>query len=223
MRRTPPVNIALLPTKPLALGKSRLTPLLSTTDRAAIGHAMFTDVLTALCAAESLDAVIVITADETLASEAEAAGAAPIRETAPTGLNAAVIRGTDAAVARGATTVVVVLSDIPWITGPDIDALCLEAPAKGALAVPSKEGTFTNVLLRRPPTLFRPAFGRHSLRRHVAAAEAQGMPCRIFPSERIGFDVDTPDDLRTFAAVESPTTTYRETVRLGLARFRPVA
>ena len=217
------MNIALLPAKPLALGKSRLAPLLPDGDRAAIGHAMFTDVLAALRAATSLDAVVVVTADETLASDAEATGAALIRETAPAGLNAAVIRGTHAAVARGATTVLVVLSDIPWITGPDIDALCLDAPTKGALVVPSKEGTFTNVLLRRPPTLFRPAFGRHSLRRHVAAAEAQGLPCRIFPSERIGFDVDTPEDLRAFAAVESPTATYRESVRLGLAPLRPVA
>ncbi len=217
------MNIALLPAKPLALGKSRLAPLLSASDRAAIGHAMFTDVLRALCNAASLDAVIVVTADETLASEAETAGAWLIRESAPTGLNAAVIQGTDAAVTRNATTVLVVLSDIPWITGPDVDALCLDAPTKGALVVPSKEGTFTNVLLRRPPTLFRPAFGRHSLRRHVAAAEAHGLPCHICPHERIGFDVDTPDDLRAFAAVESPTATYRETVRLGLAPLRPVA
>lgn len=217
------MNVALLPAKLLALGKSRLAPLLSAGDRAAIGHAMFTDVLTALCAARSLDAIIVVTADEALASQAEAAGAALLRETAPAGLNTAVIRGTEAAVARGASTVLVVLSDIPWITGPDVDALCREAPAKGALAVPSKEGTFTNVLLRRPPTLFRPAFGSHSLRRHVAAAEAHGLPCRIVPSERIGFDVDTPEDLRAFAAVESATATYRETRRLGLAPLRPVA
>ena len=217
------MNVALLPAKPLALGKSRLAPLLPTRDRIAIGRAMFTDVLTALCEAQSIDAVIVVTADEELASQAESAGAMLIREAAPAGLNTAVIRGTGAAVARDASTVLVVLSDIPWITAADVDALCRQAPPAGALVVPSKEGTFTNALLRRPATLFRPLFGPDSLRRHVAAAKAQGLPCPIVPSERIGFDVDTPADLRAFAAIESATATYRETVRLGLATRRPVA
>lgn len=217
------MNVALLPAKPLALAKSRLAPLLADAERAAVSRAMFTDVLAALTGARSLDAIIVVTADAALADLARRAGTRIIEETAPAGLNAAVGRGTEAAVDLGASTVLVVLSDIPWLTAPDVDALCQQAPTRGALVVPSKEGTFTNALLRRPPTLFGPRFGPRSLERHVAAAERQGVPCHIVPSERLGFDVDTPDDLRTFVSVESPTATYRESVRLGLARLRPVA
>jgi hypothetical protein len=39
----------------------------------------------------------------------------------------------------------------------------------------------------------------------------------------MGFDVDVPEDLATFASTESATATYREAVRLGVAPLRPSA
>jgi 2-phospho-L-lactate guanylyltransferase len=180
-------------------------------------------VLGALRAATALDAVIVVTADDALRADAFAAGAIVLDEEAPRGLNVAVRRGTEAAIRHGASSVLVVLSDIPLLMPEDVDAICRLAPPRGALVVPSKEGTFTNAMLRRPPALFAPRFGERSLARHVAAAEEFGLPCRVVRNQRIGFDVDTPDDLRAFVSVESGTTTYREARRLGLAPLRPVA
>lgn len=221
-KRIAPLTVALLPAKPLALAKTRLAPLLDAGDRAAIARAMFVDVVGALRAATALDAVLVVTADEALRADAIAAGAVPIAEE-PRGLNAAVLRGTAAAVARGASALLVVLSDIPLLTAADVDEICALAPARGALLVPSKEGTFTNAMLRCPPAAFPPRFGRRSLARHQAAAERRALPCRIVRSRRVGFDVDTPDDLRAFITTPSATATYREACRLGLVSLRPVA
>jgi 2-phospho-L-lactate guanylyltransferase len=217
------VKVALLPAKPLPLAKTRLGSLLADHDRMALAGAMFDDVLHALCATTGLYAVIVITADASLAARARRTGASVFDEGAPRGLNGAVGLGTEFALSMGATSVLVVLSDIPLVRATDIDELLVRAPARGALVVPSKEGTGTNAMLRQPPTIFPPHFGGRSLERHVAAAERGGLACEIVRSARIGFDLDTPEDLRAFAAHESATETYREVLRLGTIALRTSA
>jgi 2-phospho-L-lactate guanylyltransferase len=217
------VKVALLPAKPLPLAKTRLGSVLDDRERMAIAGAMFSDVLHALSASSGLDAVVVITADQGLAARARRAGAAIVDEGAPRGLNGAVALGTEFALRLGAASVLVVLSDIPLVLPTDIDEILVRAPARGALVVPSKEGTGTNAMLRQPPTIFPPCFGGRSLERHVAAAERARLACEIVRSARIGFDLDTPEDLRAFVAHESPTKTYREVLRLGTNTLRPGA
>ncbi len=215
------VKVALLPAKLLSLAKTRLGPLLDDADRMAIAAAMFGDVLRALRATASLDATIVVTADPELAARGRSEGAIVVDEGAPRGLNGAVTLGTETALDLGATTVLVMLSDLPLVLPADVADLLVRAPAVGALVVPCKDGTGTNAMLRRPATVFPPCFGGRSLERHVAAAERTHVACEIVRSVRIGFDLDTPEDLRAFAAHESPTETYREIVRLGARARRP--
>ncbi len=217
------MKVALLPAKPLPLAKTRLGTLLDDGERMRVAGAMFADVLQALCASRSLDAIVVVTADASLAARARDAGAIAVDEGTPRGLNGAVILGTQAAVSLGATSVLVVLSDVPLVEGPDIDELLVRAPAHGALVVPSKEGTGTNALLRQPPAVFQPCFGGRSLERHVAAAERARLACEIVRNARLELDLDTPEDLRTFAAHASATATYREVRRLGATSLRSSA
>lgn len=217
------MRIALLPAKPLSLAKTRLASVLDDRERMIVAGAMFTDVLAALRAARGLDAVVVITADSSLATQATRAGAVVVDEGSPRGLNGAVSLGTDAALALGATSVVVLLSDLPLIQPADVDDLLARAPARGALVVPCKEGTGTNAMLRQPPTIFPPCFGGRSLERHVAQAERCRVACEIMRSVRIGFDLDTPEDLRLFASRISATETHRQVLRLGTPRLRSSA
>lgn len=214
------MKVALLPAKPLLSAKTRLGSLLDDQARMTLAGAMFADVLDALRGATGLDAVVVVTADATLAARAHRVGAMVIDEGAPRGLNGAVSLGTDAAVRLGASAVLVVLSDVPLVTSGDVDELLARAPRRGALVVPSKEGTGTNAMLRQPPTVFPPCFGGRSLERHVATAERADVPCEIVRSVRLGFDLDTPEDLRAFAALRSATATQRELLRLGAATIR---
>ncbi|MCC6763717.1 MAG: 2-phospho-L-lactate guanylyltransferase [Deltaproteobacteria bacterium] len=214
------MKIALLPAKPLAFAKTRLAPLLSDAERARLAAAMFLDVLRALTTARAVEAAVVVTADPTLAAHARRAGAVVVDEGTPRGLNAAVTLGTDTAARLGATSTLVVLSDVPLVQAADIDDLLHRAPAHGALVVPSKEGTGTNAMLRTPSTVFPPSFGGRSLERHVAAAERAGLPCTIVRNARFELDLDTPEDLSTFASERSATETYRELTRLGGSTLR---
>lgn len=214
------MKVALLPAKPLRSAKTRLGSLLDDQARMTLAGTMFADVLDALRGATGLDAVVVVTADPMLAARARQVGAVAIDEGAPRGLNHAVSLGTDAAIRLGASAVLVVLSDVPLVTSSDVDDLLARAPRRGALVVPSKEGTGTNAMLRQPPTVFPPCFGGRSLERHVATAERADVPCEIVRNVRLGFDVDTPEDLRAFAALRSATSTQRELLRLGAAAIR---
>ncbi len=217
------MKIALLPAKPLPLAKTRLASVLDAPERMRVAEAMFADVLQALASARGLDAVVVVTADPLLAARAHAAGAVLVDEGAPRGLNGAVSLGTDAAVRLGATSVLVLLSDVPLVESSDIEELLRRAPARGALVVPSKEGTGTNAMLRQPPTVFPPCFGGRSLDRHVVTAERAHIACEIVRNVRIEFDLDTPEDLRDFATRPSTTATHREVRRLGTAALRTTA
>jgi 2-phospho-L-lactate guanylyltransferase len=217
------VNVALVPAKPLPLAKSRLAPLLGDADRMAITQAMLDDVLGALRRARLVDRVLVVTADRQLAAQAGARGASVVDEGAPRGLNGAVTLATEVALNLGAASVLVVLSDLPLVTAPDVDALLARAPERGVLLVPSKEGTGTNAFLRRPGGVVPPCFGGRSLERHVSAAERRRLACTIAPDARIAFDLDTPEDLRVFAATATATATYAEATRLGLSAFHPSA
>jgi len=167
--------------------------------------------------------VLVVTADERLAAHAREAGAGIVDEGTPRGLNAAVTLGTHAAVAAGASSVLVVLSDVPLVRGGDVDAFLARAPRFGVALAPSKEGTGTNAILRTPGGVIPPCFGGRSLERHVSAADRRRIPCTIWRNARLAFDVDVPDDLIAIATNESATATHREMVRLGLASQRPTA
>ncbi len=217
------MTIALLPAKPLEVAKTRLEPLLSAADRMAVARAMFEDVVAALTAARGVDRVLVVTADAELATLARARGAFVVDEHEPRGLNGAVAIGTEAAIALGATAVLVVLSDVPLVRASDVEELLTRTPRHGGLVVPSKEGLGTNAMVRRPASIYGPCFGGRSFARHLAAAERAGVPCAVWRSTRLGFDVDTPEDLRLFAGEESRTATYREATRLGLVPLASTA
>jgi 2-phospho-L-lactate guanylyltransferase len=214
------VKVALLPAKPLPLAKTRLGILLPDDERMAVAAAMFEDVLRALTGADAIDAVLVVTADPALAAHARRIGAAVLDERTPRGLNAAVTLGTEAAQRMGASSALVVLSDLPLLTAGDVDDLVARAPARGVLVVPCKEGTGTNAILRQPPAVLPPCFGGRSLERHVGVAERHRLTCEIVRNPRIEFDLDTPEDLRAFAATPSATATHDEVVRLGLTSPR---
>src|ERR1051326_6129216 len=117
------MRFAVLPTKPLALGKTRLAPHLSDADRKALSFAMFHDVLECLCRAHHVDAIAVVTADRRLLDLAMRMRAVAIDEGTPRGLNAAAALGTAHALEHGATSVLIVLSDLPLLTAEEVDAL----------------------------------------------------------------------------------------------------
>ena len=213
------MRIVLVAAKELALAKTRLAPALpSGAERALLAEAMFRDVLSAAVASRVADRVAVVTSDPLLLGLAREVGATLIDEGTPQGLNAAVRLATNELMRVGATTIGTVLSDIPLVTGEDIDAAFAAMPFDGAgvVLVPSRDFSGTNMIVRRPPDVIATQFGHLSLIRHRDAARGQGLACEVVRLIRPALDLDVPADLIEFVRTPTMTHTFGHLTRLGL-------
>ena len=213
------MRAVLIAAKQLAFAKTRLTPALPVAaERAALAEAMFRDVLSAALSARMPAMVAVVTSDAALIALARAGGAVVFDEQYPRGLNVAVRLGTGLLLERGATTICTVLSDIPLVTGEDIDASFKAMPAKGpgVVLVPSSDLSGTNMLTRMPPDVIPTRFGRMSLSRHVDDCRTREVPCEVVRMARPAIDLDVPADLIEFVRMPSMTHTFGQLTRLGV-------
>lgn len=101
----------------------------------------------------------------------------------------------------------VVSADIPLVTAPDLAALLAATPVRG-IAIARARDAGTNAVSMRPPAALRTCFGeRGSAERHAELARAAGLAAAIVDSPGTALDLDTPEDVRAFLAVERTTRT----------------
>ena len=210
----------LIAAKHLAFAKTRLARAVGDGDRITLAEAMFRDVLAAALSARAADHVAVISSDQGLLAMARAAGALVIDEEFPRGLNAAVRLATTALAAQGVESLCTVLSDIPLVTGEDIDAVFgeLAEEGSGVVLVPSRDLSGTNIIARAPADAIATRFGSQSLRRHLEECYRLGLPSRVVRQRGPALDLDVLEDLNEFVRVPSVTHTYSQLARLGLAQ-----
>ena len=212
------MRLVLIAAKELAFAKTRLGSRLAAGERALLAEAMFRDVLAAALSAQEADHVAVVTSDLLLLELARGAGALVIDEEFPRGLNSAVRLATAALIAEGAGTVVTVLSDVPLVTGEDIDIVIRALPsAPGVVLVPSRDRTGTNMIARTPGDALATHFGSRSLARHLEECRRLGLACEVINLPRPAIDLDLVADLIEFMRVPSSTHTFSQVARLGLA------
>jgi 2-phospho-L-lactate/phosphoenolpyruvate guanylyltransferase len=215
------VRFVLIAAKQLAFAKTRLAQALTASvERMALAEAMFRDVLCAALSAHAADRVAVVSSDRVLLELARTGGALTIDEEFPRGLNVAVAMATEVLINRGASTVCVVLSDIPMVTGEDIDAVFAAMPEeeRGVVLVPSMDLSGTNIIARRPANAIATRFGRQSLVRHIADCRSNRLPYRVVRLPRPAIDLDTPGDLIEFARTPTMTHTFSHLARLGIVQ-----
>ena len=187
-------------------------------ERSVLAEAMFRDVLSAALTARTPERVTVVTCDPVLMMLARNTGAIVINEEYPRGLNVAVRLATTQLAAAGMTCICTLLSDIPLITGDDIDAAFAAMPGEqqAVSLVPSRDFSGTNIIVRKPPDVIATQFGRFSLVRHLDDCRQRGIACQIVRLERPALDLDVPSDLQEFERQHSLTHTQAHLARLSL-------
>lgn len=183
------MRVIAVPVKSMERAKSRLAQALAPLERAALTLAMLEDVLDA-CLAQAGWQTWVVSPDETVLEVSARRRARPVVEDRP-GLTAAVRQVQEEA--AGADALAVVLGDLPLLTAESLGRV-LRTLAPVVLA-PSSGDQGTNVLLRRPPLVIPPRFGRDSFRKHREAAGFRGVPFAVVRSPELAFDLDTPEDI----------------------------
>jgi 2-phospho-L-lactate guanylyltransferase len=190
--------------------KQRLADLLGSGSRNALAQAMFGDVLSTLRRVPGLDEIAVVTADAAAESAASGGGVTVLHDSAQSGQSDAALIGIRHALETGCDRAVLVPGDTPLLQPGELASLI--SGVTGVVIVPDRHGTGTNALVLSPPDAIEPGFGPGSFARHVAAAEAAGVPHRAEEVPGLVLDVDTPADLAELAAVlegrhgEAPST-----------------
>lgn len=205
-----PGTWAVVPVKPFADAKRRLAPLLDAAERHALARAMFLDVLGALLGARALAGILVVTGDAEAAAIAQRAGARVLAEPRNRGTSAAADEAALHLAGRRCTTMLVLPADLPLLRSADVEAIVLAH--RGARAVTLVRATAdggTNALCCSPPGIIAARFGETSFRHHCDATRAAGIDPRVVANDRVGRDIDRPDDLIDFATSRTSTHTYR--------------
>jgi 2-phospho-L-lactate guanylyltransferase len=190
----------VIPVKVLAQAKSRLG-LLGGERRVGLALAMAADTVTAVLECPEVAHVIVVTDDQVAGAALAKLGALVIPDEPSAGLNPALRHG--AAYVRAhwpASGVAALSADLPALRAADLTtALSAAALAAAPTAfVADAPGDGTTLYTARPDATFAPAFGLASRARHAAGGAAELDLAGIDGLRR---DVDTPEDLRTAAAL----------------------
>jgi 2-phospho-L-lactate/phosphoenolpyruvate guanylyltransferase len=201
----------IVPVKALVEAKQRLAGVLPPEARRRLMAVMLCDVLATLRQVDSLGPVVVVTPDAEVAALAESRGARVLREATAQGHSAAATAGFAYAVAHGAKRALTLPADAPLVTPAEVARLIDAAGTEGGVRLvlaPSHDRDGTNAVLAAPPDVFPPSFGPGSFARHLAAAEAMGLHCRVVELAGLGMDVDEPRDLQALLACKRDDPSY---------------
>ena len=193
---------AVIPAKAPLEGKSRLAPLLDPAARAALNLALARHTLEVCVESFGANRTIVVTGSAEIGAIALAAGAhvldgPDVGSTPHESLNAAVRAGLALAQQLGASGGVIVPTDLPLLSADALSSALAPLPAaRGCVLVGDRRGSGTNLLAMQPADPRLPAFGDDSLGRHAERARNLGYRTHIHRCERLGLDLDLPEDFR---------------------------
>lgn len=189
---------ALLALKPPHLGKSRLSGTLSRRQREHLVITMFEHVLETLNAALEIDRVAVITPNPEILPQGVLA-----LEDRGAGLNQALDDGRDALLAFGATELLVLHADLPWLKPAEVDGFVRLGRGAGLALAPDHHGSGTNAVFLTQPDRFDFHFGNSSFRQHLMEARSRGFEPIINAPHGFAVDIDEPADLQHYLDTRS--------------------
>ena len=188
---------ALIPIKGFDRGKSRLSEVLAPLERAQLARDLFEHVVRVLRASPAIDEIAVVSDSVEACEHAERLGVVPLSDSDDSQGLADVVDGAlrDLEL-RGATSVMICMSDLPDLTVQNIASVARQLDESDVVLVPDLLQQGTNVIALKPATCLPSCLGHEdSLHRHHARARELGLTVSVQLSSGIAFDVDRPRDL----------------------------
>ena len=183
---------AIVPLNVLSKSKVRLSRVLKPIERKQLTVAMLKDVLSALRKAKSIHSVTVVSADPTARRICRRYGASFLWEGKRRGLNKGVKLAVSNSKRRGASSVLVIHSDLPLLKPQEIELFLKQSQGYSVALTPSKDRDGTNALFMTPPDVIRTVFGKDSFRKHLRLAGQRNARSKVLRFKGISFDVDEP-------------------------------
>ncbi|MFH8451902.1 2-phospho-L-lactate guanylyltransferase [Streptomyces fungicidicus] len=189
----------VVPLKPLAQAKSRLSDTADDGLRPGLALAFAQDTVAAALECPAVRDVVVVTNDALAARELGALGAGIVPDAPRAGLNAALTHGATVAGARRHPAGVAALNaDLPALRPPELARVLRAAAAFPRAFLADAAGIGTTLLAAGRGRELRPSFGPGSRARHRASGAAELLLDAV---DSVRQDVDTGDDLRAALAL----------------------
>jgi len=203
---------AIVPARPLEEGKSRLAEALTQTERQRLNQRFFRQTLDVTAAVIGRERTLVVSRSEPLLAIARSLSFETLLEAPPHDLNSALAQAASAAQQCGATGILSVSCDLPFLIPDELRALLDVAHQGDGLAIASdRPGTGTNALVMSPVGAIPYRYGIGSFAAHQEAARAAGLTLNVVRRAGLSFDIDTPDDFEQMEEIR------RETIPVKLA------
>jgi 2-phospho-L-lactate guanylyltransferase len=190
---------AIVPVKPFPKAKSRLAPVLAPDQRQALAEKFFRHTLEVLTTVKEISGVMVVSRDTKALAIAREYRVHTLQESGAPELNAALTRASQLVGLQGADGVLILPADLPLLVADDVrEIVRLGRFHNRVVLAPDRQEEGTNALLLNPPTLMPFSYGPGSYLRHKERAERAGAAVKVYHSNRIALDIDTPDDLELY-------------------------
>lgn len=187
---------AIVPVKPMRLGKSRLAPVLSEEERIALNQQLLVHTVQTLKSMPELERVLVVSRDPGALALARHYGARTVQEDDSSQLNTALARATFVARSFHTHGVLVLPADLPFLDVDDIRRMLAAAHDPPVVVVaPDRKREGTNALIISPPGTITYRFGKGSFTRHCELARQAGARLEILDLPSLAVDLDSPEDL----------------------------
>lgn len=187
---------AIVPVKQLGRGKSRLSKVLTRSERFDLNRRLLTHTLETLHSVREIARVVVVSRDPAALAIARDYQALTVQEHGISQLNLALKRATIVARQYTLRAVVVLPADIPLFTADDIRMVLQHDPGPpGVVIVPDRHRKGTNTLFITPPGLIEYEFGSNSFQRHCDNAFRLGAKLVELDIPRLALDLDLPEDI----------------------------
>lgn len=184
----------VIPVKRLDEAKSNLSAALTPEQRRELVLCMLADVLNAVRNSRLIASTIVVSPDEMVLNFARANGAIGTAEPGVE-LNEALKLAIEHAAAKGASSVLILPSDLPLLRAADVEDIIAMAILPQDVVIAPSKGNGTNALFLHPPDVMNLRFGGESFPVHLAEARKAGIRPRIYRSFNVATDVDSVEDL----------------------------
>lgn len=190
-------TLVVVPMKDPAASKTRLSGTLGADRRAELASALLRRTLNLLDGISDRGCfdLAVVTPSDKVARMAAALDVPVIREEREEGLNEALERAARYAVERGYQRLCAIPADLAAPDPEDLLRVIGGTPMEPGVVICPSWDLGTNALVTTPPDIIRFCFGPQSARRHVEAAEAEGLTAVLLPLESLKYDIDTSEDL----------------------------
>ncbi len=188
----------IIPVKLLAQTKSRLTAVLTPSQRAHLTQHLLQRTLSLLLDVPQVAHVVIVSRDVQIKQMAARMGAYCLAEEAQGGLNKAVTTGYQFVNEQKGTFALILPSDLAFLEAADVTAVCQQATKEKIIIAPDQVEEGTNVLLLPSDIAFRFQYGRSSYQKHLHEIQSQQHQPHIIHRPNLQFDLDTVQDFTIY-------------------------